>query len=75
MNTDEIPDLLPQNWESPIPAKLNVGVTPIDEFGLPVNRRGIVTPMPTNPEHFEGFADAVAASVRTTILHILEGKV
>lgn len=74
MTTEEIPEILPSNWDMSMPIKLNIGITPIDEFGLPQNRRGIVTAMPTKPEQFEGFADAVAASVRTTIMHILEGK-
>lgn len=74
MTTEEIPEILPTNWDTPRPVKLNIGLTPIDEFGLPNDRRGIVTPMPTKPGHFAGFADAVAASVRTTIIHILEGK-
>lgn len=72
--TEEIPEILPQNWDLALPTKLNIGVTPVDEFGLPQNRRGIETPMPARPEHFGGFADAVAASVRATIMHILEGK-
>lgn len=74
MTIEEIPEVLPPNWDLPIPTKLNIGITPLDEFGLPNNRRGIVTALPTKPECFEGFADAVAASVRTTIMHILEGK-
>lgn len=69
-----VPEILPLNWEMSRPVKLNIGITPIDEFGLPVNRRGLVANMPTKPEHFAGFADEVAATVRATILHILEGK-
>lgn len=74
MTTEPIPEILPPNWDMTPPTKLNIGVTPIDEFGLPQNRRGIVTAMPTNVEHFAGFADAVAASVRATVMHILEGN-
>lgn len=72
--TDEIPDILPLSWEMWRPDRISLSIAPLDEFRIPMNRRGIVTRLPSNPAQFEGFADAVAASVRSTIINILEGK-
>jgi len=72
--TEEIPAILPNDWEMPRFDRIAVSITPIDEFGLPQNRRGIRTPAPTDPKDYRKFADAIAETVRSTILHILEEK-
>lgn len=69
----EVPEVMPVNWDSP-PDGLRVSLCQVDDFGFPVERRGLTTKLPNDPHEFEAFANTVAATVRATVMHVLERR-
>lgn len=64
-------ELLPVDWMG-LSHGLRIAISPLDEFDLPLERRGITTKLPTDPATYEKFAADVAESVRKTVLHIVK---
>jgi hypothetical protein len=65
-----IPDIAPEAWPES-PKDLRVSIAGLNEFGLPIDPRGISTRLPTDPADREAFALAVGEMVRKTVLLIL----
>lgn len=66
-------DILPINWgDRPIMQEIRILVVPLDEIGLPFDRRGISVSIPSNPENRADFAKALGTKVEKTVKLILE---
>lgn len=66
-------DILPINWgDRPIMQEIRILVVPLDEIGLPFDRRGITVSIPSNSENRADFAKALGTKVEKTVKLILE---
>lgn len=69
-STDE--GILPINWgDRPILQEIRVLIVPLDEIGLPFNRRGVTVSVPSDPENRADFAKALGTTVEKTVKMIL----
>lgn len=68
-------DILPINWgDRPFMQEIRILIVPLDEIGLPFDRRGVTVSIPSNPENRADFAKALGTKVEKTIKVILEGN-
>lgn len=66
-------DILPINWgDRPLMQEIRILIVPLDEIGLPFNRRGITVSIPSDAENRAGFAKTIGTKVEKTIRVILE---
>lgn len=66
-------DILPINWgDRPLMQEIRILIVPLDEIGLPFNRRGVTVSIPSNSENRADFAKALGTKVEKTIRVILE---
>ncbi|MEV5068880.1 hypothetical protein MRBLMI12_000436 [Microbacterium sp. LMI12-1-1.1] len=72
MSTTPTPAIMPTDWQSP-PHGIRIALSPLDEFDMPMDRRGIIARVPSNPRDHQKYAADIAESVRRTILFILTG--
>jgi hypothetical protein len=67
------PDIIPISWAiPPKPYEIQLALAPLDEIGIPYEKRGLRLTVPKAPDEFPEFARAVAVQVESTILHILK---
>lgn len=66
----DVPDVVPRDWNG-TPQGLRVSIAGMNEFGLPLDPRTMTTRLPADPANHDAFAQAVADTVRNTILVIL----
>ena len=66
--------VLPVDW-SGHPHGIRVSIAPLDDFDMPMEKRGFKGDLPTDKAEYDAFADNVAASVRSTVMFILTGKI
>lgn len=65
--------ILPINWgDRPILQEIRVLIVPLDEIGLPFNRRGVTVSVPSDPENRADFAKALGTKVEKTVKMILD---
>lgn len=66
-------DILPINWgDRPVMQEIRILVVPLDEIGLPFDRRGVTVSIPSNLENRADFAKALGIKVEKTVKLILE---
>lgn len=66
-------DIIPVNWDvPPKPYEIQLSLAPLDEIGIPYEKRGLRLTVPKNPDEWQAFAKAVATQVQKTLIVILE---
>lgn len=66
-------DIIPIDWAvPPRPYEIQLTLAPLDEIGMPYEKRGLRLTVPKNPDEWQTFAKAVATQVQKTIVVILE---
>lgn len=66
-------DIIPINWGvSPYPHEITLSICPMDEIGMPFDKRGLRVSVPDDPAEWQAFAKAIATQVQKTIIVILE---
>lgn len=69
------PDILPINWAvPPKPYELQITIAPLDEIGVPYEKRGLRLAVPADVKDWDTFAKGLAATVRNTVTFILKGE-
>lgn len=63
--------LMPADFGAPQPERLRVSLTSVEEFGIPMVRRGFEVPMPRGEHDAKVIADQMAESVRKTALFMM----
>lgn len=68
-------DIIPIDWNvPPKPYEIQLSLAPLDEIGIPYEKRGLRLKVPTNPDEWQSFAKAVSTQVQKTIIVILEAQ-
>lgn len=66
-------DVIPINWSvPPTPYEIQLSLAPLDEIGIPYDKRGLRLTVPKNQDEWQAFATAISIQVEKTIIVILE---
>lgn len=66
--------LMKQDWSNVRPETLKISLSPLDDFGMPMNRYAHEAALPGDPEDFAEFAKNAGKLVEATTLFVLTGK-
>lgn len=67
----DAPETLPNSWDDTVHG-FKVALTPTDDFGFPMGKRGASFPAPKDSREYAKFAKEVGALVEKTIREILK---
>jgi len=66
-------DIIPINWGlTPHPHEITLSICPLDEIGLPFEKRSLRVSVPDDPNEWQDFAKAISTQVEKTLIVILE---
>lgn len=68
-------DIIPIDWNlPPKPYEIQLSLAPLDEIGIPYEKRGLRLTVPKNQDEWQAFARAIATQVQKTVIVILEAE-
>lgn len=65
--------MLDNDWASPVEG-IRISIAATDNFGMPIEKRGMRAVLPNDPREVEAFIDKVMVDVRDTLTFIITGR-
>lgn len=67
-------EVIPLTWDNEVVDRINISISPLTEYGLPWNRRGMVVQMPSREEDQGRFIEDLTSVFKRTLELIVKGE-